>query len=122
MKTLEEYMKLDYAVEVNELPRQYGGGYVASIPLLASASASGWGETPAKAVSALEKNKGAVIARLLEEGKDIPEPCDDGFGCDILISLPAPLHRKIAAIADGEGKELEACIIGLITDALMTPR
>lgn len=121
-KALEHYMNLDYAIEMKELPKQYGGGYVAVIPLLAVASLSGWGETPAKALEILEKNKEEVFRQWLEEGTEIPEPSDDGYGCEILLTLPASLHRKIEAIANDEGKELGPCILGLLSNAVLLPR
>lgn len=121
-KTLEFYMGLDYTVEMRELPVQYGGGCVATIPLLASASATGWGDTPAKALASLEKNKSELFKQLLEEGVEIPEPSDEGFGGEILVNLPGALHRKIAEIAGSEGVELDACIVGLLSNAVMLPR
>lgn len=121
-KSLEYYMSLDYTVDIKELPAQYGGGCVATIPLLASASVSGWGDTPAKALKALEKNKEEAFREWLEEGKEIPEPSDEGFGGAISVTLPGSLHRKIAEIARDEGLELDACIVGLLSNAVMMPR
>lgn len=121
-KPLEYYMSLDYAVEVKELPPQYGGGCVATIPQLASASVSGWGDTPAKALRVLEKNKEEAFRGWLAEGREIPEPSDEGFGGEVLVTLPASLHRKIAEIARGEGIGLGDCIVGLLSNAVMLPR
>ncbi len=121
-KTLEYYMSLDYTVDMKELPAQYGGGCVATIPLLGSASATGWGDTPAKALASLEQNKAELFRQLLENGAKIPEPSDEGFGGAILVNIPGSLHRKIAEIARDEGIELEACIVGLLANAVMLPR
>lgn len=121
-KTLAHYMSLDYVIEVKELHQQYGGGYIAMIPLLLTASLSGWGETPAKALDFLEKKKEEVFRQWLEEGTEIPEPSDDGYGREILLTLPASLHRKLEAISIDEEKELGACILGLLSNAVLMPR
>lgn len=117
-KTLEYYMGLDYTVKINALPAQYGGGYVAMIPMLASADVTGWGETRQGAVSALEKNKATELARRLAEGEYIPEPSDDGYGGDFNVTLSAPLHRKISEYAAGEGTDLCDAIVKLLMTAL----
>lgn len=121
-KSLEYYMNLDYTVDIKELPAQYGGGCVATIPLLVSASVSGWGDTPAKALKMLEKNKAEAFRQWLDEGSEIPEPSDEGFGGEISVTLPVSLHRKIAEIARDEELELDACIVALLSNAVMLPR
>ena len=70
MRTIEEYMKLPYKVEV--IPDMDEGGFVASIPELTGCITCG--ETMVTAVSNLNDAKKSWLLAAIEDGIEIPEP------------------------------------------------
>jgi predicted RNase H-like HicB family nuclease len=57
---------------INIFYSEEDGGYIADIPDLEACSA--FGETPAKALSEVERAKAAWLEAARAEGKPIPEP------------------------------------------------
>ena len=70
MKTIDEYMKIQYRMEITEDSAE--GGYVASYPELKGCIACGL--TIEAASAALADAKRVWIEAALEDGYDIPVP------------------------------------------------
>ena len=76
MKTIEEYMKIPYRMEIIEDTDE--GGYVASYPDLKGCISTG--QTIESAVSSLLDAKRAWLEAALEDGYNIPNPeSDDSY-------------------------------------------
>lgn len=70
MKTIDEYMKLPYTVEL--IPDADEGGFTASIPALAGCLSAG--ETSEEAYRNIEKAKHEWLVAAMEEDISLPEP------------------------------------------------
>ena len=70
MKTMNEYMKLPYTVEL--IPDTDEGGFTASIPALAGCLSAG--ETSEEAYRNIEKAKHEWLVAAMEEDISLPEP------------------------------------------------
>lgn len=75
MKTIDEYMKIPYRMEITEDSAE--GGYVASYPDLKGCIT--YGPTIETATAALTDAKRVWIEAAFEDGYDIPVPKTDIF-------------------------------------------
>ena len=92
MKTVNEYMKLPYRMELVEDVDE--GGFVVSFPDLKGCLSSG--ETAEDAVRNAMDAKREWIAAALEEGYEIPEPLTEA---DYSGQFKVPPHNLSAALA-----------------------
>jgi len=107
MKTLklnlEEYLRLDYPVEIHSIPEELGGGFLACIPSLGRGMFSADGNTREEALANLDEVKKEMLKDLLERGKEIPlpptPPEDEDYSGRLLVRVPKWLHAEIAARA-----------------------
>lgn len=74
MKTLEDYMKLRYRIELDPIEEDDGGGWCATIPQLGNMGFLGDGETIAEALENLEKTKRMQFEGYILNNIPIPEP------------------------------------------------
>lgn len=74
MKNLNYYMRLPYAIKVEELTDDEGGGIFLSIPLLGEMAVNAHGDTYEEARANLEEVKKDFLESWLEAGVEIPEP------------------------------------------------
>lgn len=65
-------MALDYPVQIERLPPQDGGGYLATVPLLPGCMSDG--ETPEEALSNVQDAIAAWIEAAKAWGRPVPEP------------------------------------------------
>lgn len=70
-------MRLSYRIQIEEIPVNEGGGFLASIPLLGRYAVCSDGETVEQALRTLNEIKRERLAEYLEKGVFIPEPKDD---------------------------------------------
>ena len=85
MKTLEEYMKMPYKLEI--IPDTEESGYVASYPELPGCITCG--ETIANAVANAEDAKKAWLLAAIEENIEIAEPeSADSYSGQFKLRLP----------------------------------
>jgi len=103
----------DYAIVVEPLSKEDGGGWLASVPALPGCI--GDGETRAEAMedalAAIEEWKDA--ARAL--GRDVPGPASLGQWRQ---RVPRSLHDKLKRLAESEGVSLNQLVTSLLAEAV----
>ena len=103
----------EYAVVVEPMPAEDGGGWLASVPALPGCF--GDGETRADALKdaldAIEEWKDA--ARAL--GRDVPGPAALGQWRQ---RVPRSLHDKVKRLAEAEGVSLNQLVTSLLAEAV----
>lgn len=112
MKTIDEYMKLPYKMEVVEDVAE--GGYVVSFPDLRGCITCA--ETVEKAFEAAADAKRAWLEAAIEDGYDIPEPNnDDSYSGQFKLRLPKSLHRQLSEHAKQEKISMNQYCLYLLT-------
>ena len=117
MKTVDEYMKLPYRMEIYEDADE--GGYVVSFPDLPGCLTCS--ETIEEALSMAEDAKREWISAALESGVTIREPSESGrFSGQFKLRVPKSLHRMLAKHAAEEGISMNQYCVYLLSrnDAL----
>ena len=100
MKTLNDYMKMSYRMEIIEDKDE--GGYVVSYPELPGCITCG--ETIEAAVANAVDAKKAWIEAALEEGIEIHEPDNlEDYSGQFKLRIPRSLHRSLAEHSKREG-------------------
>ncbi len=119
-KNLEYYMKLNYPLEVIEVPEEEGGGVIITIPILGRASMNAYGETFEEARAMLDELKKDSFSRWLKEGLPIPEPeeADEEYSGHFALRMPKFLHRMLAEKAKRENASINSLINILLSLAL----
>ena len=109
MKTIDEYMKLPYRMEIIEDSAE--GGYVASYPDLKGCITCG--PTIEAAAAALADAKRVWIEA---DGYDIPVPeIDDSYSGQFKFRMPKSLHRQLAEHAKLEGISMNQYCLYLLS-------
>ena len=97
MKTLNDYMKMSYRMEIVEDKDE--GGYVVSYPDLPGCVTCG--ETIEAAIANAADAKKAWIEAALEEGIEIHEPDNlEDYSGQFKLRIPRSLHRSLAEHSD----------------------
>ena len=111
MKTLEEYMKLPYKLEI--IPDTEESGYVASYPELPGCITCG--ETIASVVANAEDAKKEWILAAIEEKIEIAEPeSADSYSGQFKLRLPKTLHKTLAEDSKKEGVSMNQYCVYLL--------
>ena len=111
MKTLEEYMKLPYKLEI--IPDTEESGYVASYPELPGCITCG--ETIASAVANSEDAKKEWLLAAIEENIEIAEPeSADSYSGQFKLRLPKTLHKTLAEDSKKEGVSMNQYCVYLL--------
>lgn len=74
--TRDEWNRLRYRVELQELSEEEGGGWMAWIPVLGKAAFMVDAETAADALDKLEAHRRAMYDLVVKDGRAIPLPSD----------------------------------------------
>lgn len=112
MKTLNEYLKLPYRMEIVE--DQEEGGFVVSYPDLPGCISCG--ETIADAVANAADAKRAWLEAALEEGIAIREPESlEQYSGQFKLRLPRSLHRSLAEHSQREGISMNQYCVYLLS-------
>lgn len=112
MKTIDEYMKLPYRMEVVEDPDE--GGYVVSFPDLKGCITCG--ETIETALKNAKDAKRVWLEAALEENCSIPEPGElEKYSGQFKIRMPKSLHRQLAEQSKREGISMNQYCVYLLT-------
>ena len=112
MKTIDEYLKLPYRLEL--IPDAAEGGYVASYPELPGCLTVG--ETVEQAVKNAEDAKRAWIAAALEDGIEIAEPNGaEAYSGQFKLRIPKSLHKSLAEHSKAEGISMNQYCIYLLS-------
>jgi len=119
-KDLNYYMSLDYGIEITPIPKDEGGGFVASIPQLGKYAFIGGGKTRIEALKDLEETKKEYFKEYIKKKIDIPEPEEPKreFRGAILIRIPTFLHESIYAGAKENNVSLNQYINNLLTKSM----
>ena len=107
MKTLNEYLKMPYRMELVEDPDE--GGFVVSYPDLPGCITCG--ETVERAIASAQDAKKA----WLEEGIEIHEPDSlEEYSGQFKLRLPRSLHRSLAEHSQREGISMNQYCVYLL--------
>lgn len=121
MRTIDEYMKLPYRVEI--IPDTDEGGFVAAYPELAGCMTCG--ETIESAIANLTDAKKAWLEAAIADGVNIPEPeIANAYSGQFKLRIPKSLHRALAEHSKAEGISMNQYCLYLLTknDALYPGR
>lgn len=119
MKTIEEYLKLPYRLEL--IPDPAEGGYAASYPELPGCLSIG--ETVEQAVRNAEDAKRTWLEAALEDGIEIAEPNEPAtYSGQFKLRIPKSLHKSLAEHSKAEGISMNQYCIYLLSknDAMQT--
>ncbi len=112
MKTIDEYMKLPYRIELT--PDNEEGGFTVSFPDLPGCLSVG--ETVEDAFRNAEDAKHEWILSAMEEGIAIPEPdAVENYSGQFKLRLPRSLHRQLALQAKREGVSMNQYCVYLLS-------
>ena len=120
MKTLNDYMKMPYRMEIVEDKDE--GGYVVSYPDLPGCITCG--ETIEAAVKNAADAKKAWIETALEEGIEIHEMNDlEDYSGQFKLRIPRSLHRSLAEHSKREGISMnQYCVYLLAKNDAVYPK
>ena len=111
MKTVDEYMKLPYMIE---LTPDDEGGFVVSYPDLPGCITCG--ETLASAYSNAIDAKRAWLEAAVEEGISILEPAAiEDYSGQFKLRIPKSLHKSLAERSRREGISMNQYCLYLLT-------
>ena len=112
MRTLEEYLKLPYKIEL--IPDVEEGGYAVSCPELTGCISCG--DNLEDAMKNIEDAKREWITAALEEGRIIPEPEDvEEYSGQFKLRIPKSLHKQLAEHSKKEGISMNQYCLYLLT-------
>ncbi|WP_270813541.1 type II toxin-antitoxin system HicB family antitoxin [Hungatella effluvii] len=112
MRTIDDYMKLPYRMEIVEDTDE--GGYVVSFPDLKGCITCA--DTIEAAVANAKDAKRAWLEAALEEELRIPEPDDmDKYSGQFKLRLPKSLHRQLAELSKREGVSMNQYCVYLLS-------
>ena len=112
MKTLDEYMKLHYPMEIVEDEDE--GGYVLSFPDLPGCLTIG--ETIKEAIDNSEDAKRQWLKSAIEEGIEIALPkSNDDYSGQFKLRIPKSLHRSLALNSKKEGISMNQYCLYLLS-------
>ena len=112
MKTIDEYMKLPYPVEL--IPDADEGGFSVAIPSLPGCLSVG--ETVEDAYRNIEDAKHEWLEAAIEEGIAIPEPDSlEDYSGQFKLRIPKTLHRQLALQSKREGVSMNQYCVYLLS-------
>lgn len=104
-KTVEDYLKLPYRIEVMYDNDEENPGWVAHVQELPGCITQG--DSFEELGEMIEDAMRGWIGVALEEGIPIPEPApDEDYSGKFVVRLPRSLHRQLAQTAEREGVSL----------------
>ncbi len=109
MKTIEEYLKLPYKMEIT--PDTEEPGYTVSFPELPGCLTCG--DTLEEALANAEDAKRAWLTACLEDHLPIPEPRQ--YSGIFKIRMPKNLHRTLMEHAKEQGVSMNQYCVYLLT-------
>lgn len=112
MKTLNEYLKIPYRLEI--VPDTEEGGYAASYPDLPGCITCG--ETAAEAAANAVDAKKAWLEAAIEEGIEIAEPVpEEHYSGQFKLRIPKSLHKQLSEQSSKEGISMNQYCLYLLT-------
>ncbi len=111
MKTVDEYMAMNYRMEIVEDREE--GGFVVSFPDLPGCITCG--ETIEDAILNARDAKRTWLEAVVEEGILVPEPEElDQYSGQFKLRIPRSLHRSLAEHSRREGISMNQYCVYLL--------
>ena len=111
MKTIDEYMKIPYKLEI--IPDSEESGFVASYPDLPGCITCG--STISDAVNNAEDAKKEWLLAAIEENIEISEPeSADSYSGQFKLRIPKSLHKTLAEDSKKEGVSMNQYCVYLL--------
>ncbi len=112
MRTVDDYMKLPYKMEI--IPDTDEGGFVVSYPDLPGCLTIG--DTIEEVIKNAEEAKKAWLEAAVEDGIIINEPDDlEKYSGQFKLRIPKSLHRSLAAHSKIEGISMNQYCLYLLS-------
>ncbi|MCQ2549983.1 MAG: type II toxin-antitoxin system HicB family antitoxin [Lachnospiraceae bacterium] len=112
MRTVDEYMKLPYKMEI--IPDTEEGGYVVSFPDLPGCLTVG--DTIEETIKNAEDAKRSWFEAAIEDGFSISEPNDFGnYSGQFKLRIPKSLHKSLSEHSKVEGISMNQYCLYLLT-------
>ena len=112
MRTIEEYMKLPYRIEL--IPDSEEGGFVVTFPDLPGCLTVG--ETIEEAYRNAEDAKREWLLAAMESGIAIPEPDSvESYSGQFKLRIPRSLHRQLVLQSKREGISMNQYCVYLLS-------
>jgi predicted RNase H-like HicB family nuclease len=112
MKTLNDYMELNYRMEIVEDKEE--GGFVVSYPELPGCITCG--DTIESVIANATDAKKAWLSAALESGIDIPNPDNlEDYSGQFKLRIPRSLHRSLAEHSKREGISMNQYCVYLLS-------
>lgn len=112
MRTIDEYMKLPYKMEI--IPDTEEGGYAVSFPDLPGCLTVG--DTIEEAIKNAEDAKRAWLEAAIEDGYNISEPDDlENYSGQFKLRIPKSLHKSLSEHSKAEGISMNQYCLYLLT-------
>ena len=112
MRTLEEYMRLPYRMEI--IPDTIEGGFAVRFPELPGCLTCA--DTMEEAVRNAEDCKREWLAAAIEDRTPIPEPMtDEDYSGQFKLRIPKSLHKSLAEHSKAEGISMKQYCLYLLT-------
>ena len=112
MKTIDDYMKMSYKMEIIENKDE--GGFIVSFPDFPGCITCG--ETIENAVSNAEDAKKAWFEATIKEGIEINEPDNlESYSGQFKLRIPRSLHRSLAEHSQREGISMNQYCVYLLS-------
>lgn len=119
--TRDDWTKLRYPVQLQELSSEEGGGWVAHIPLLGRGLFMADGDTPTEALERLEALRLEMYDTVASSGAllPLPEEAEDPVASGKwLMRTARSLHARLRNRADVEGVSLNSLCESLLVQGL----
>ena len=114
MKTVDEYLKLPYTIE---LIQEDDGTWFVKIKELPGCISVG--ETPDDAISMIRDAQKVWLETALEEKMVIPEPREkEDYSGNFRLRVPKYIHRKLVETAESEGVSLNTLCVTYLAEAI----
>jgi len=112
MRSLDEYMKLPYKLEI--VPDTEESGFVASYPELPGCISCG--ETIASAVANIEDAKREWLQAAIEDHMEINEPEElESYSGQFKLRIPKSLHKTLSEDSKKEGVSMNQYCVYLLS-------
>lgn len=112
---IEHYMGLRYKINLEPIPEEEGGGYVASIPELGEKAFRAEGDSAKEALFNLEEVKRDLFQDYLKSGATIPEPKKPlGYSGKFLVRIEPRWHKHAAEMAELRGESLNQYVVNCL--------
>ena len=113
--SIKYHMGLRYKINLEPIPDEEGGGYVASIPELGEKAFRAEGDSAKEALFNLEEVKRDLFQDYLNSGVTIPEPKRPlGYSGKFVVRIEPRWHKHAAEMAELRGESLNQYVVNCL--------